>query len=149
MTRFVLELKTQFVAHSNDKVSEKQEAYLQQKFKLLGLTTPVRKSIQKPFLTKQNRPNKRELTKITTELWALPFREFQYAAIDLNRLYLREIKEEDIQLFEHMITQKSWWDSVDLVSVHLVGTYFGKEFFFFHQFLVQSRGIPSAQNVRK
>ena len=60
MTRFVLELKTQFVAHSNDNVSEKQEAYLQQKFKLLGLTTPVRKSIQKPFLTKQNRPNKRE-----------------------------------------------------------------------------------------
>lgn len=124
MTRFVLELNTQFVAHSNDNVSEKQEAYLQQKFKLLGLTTPIRKSIQKPFLTKQNRPNKRELTKITTELWALPFREFQYAAIDLNRLYLCEIKEEDIQLFEHMITQKSWWDSVDLVSVHLVGTYF-------------------------
>ncbi len=37
---------------------------------------------------------------------------------------LRNIEEEDILLYEYMITHKSWWDTVDFIAAVLVGAYF-------------------------
>tara|TARA_B110000977_G_scaffold25954_1_gene32110 strand:+ start:274 stop:549 length:276 start_codon:yes stop_codon:yes gene_type:complete len=75
-------------------------------------------------LLKENLPNKKELPHIITELWSKPQREFQYFAIDLNRKYLKKIEFQDIELFELMITNKSWWDTVDLIAKNLIGNYF-------------------------
>ena len=75
-------------------------------------------------MLKENLPNKKELPHIITELWSKPQREFQYFAIDLNRKYLKKIEFQDIELFELMITNKSWWDTVDLIATNLVGAYF-------------------------
>ena len=124
MMNFVTELNKSFYIHKNETVAEKQEAYLKHKFQLLGIKTPQRKELQKPFLSKNSRPKKENLSDITIKLWNLPSREFQYVAIDLNRLYLRQMQEKDIDIFECMITSKSWWDSVDLIAVNLVGHYF-------------------------
>jgi len=37
---------------------------------------------------------------------------------------LKKIEFQDIELFELMITNKSWWDTVDLITTNLVGNYF-------------------------
>ena len=37
---------------------------------------------------------------------------------------LKKIEFQDIELFELMITNKSWWDTVDLIATNLVGAYF-------------------------
>ena len=49
-------------------------------------------------------------------LWELPQREHQYLAQELARKYVRHIEEEDIVLYEYMITHKSWWDTVDFIA---------------------------------
>lgn len=121
---YVSQLQDQFELHQDRNIAKKQEAYLKDLFKLYGLPTPLRKEAQKPFLLKGNLPKKSELAEITKELWAKPQREFQYFAIDLNRKYLKKIEKQDIHLFEHMITEKSWWDTVDLIATNLVGSYF-------------------------
>ena len=121
---FVTQLETDFRQQADRNIAINQEAYLQNQFELYGLPTPLRKEIQKPFLLKKNLPNKKELTHIITELWSKPQREFQYFAIDLNRKYLKKIEFQDIELFELMITNKSWWDTVDLITTNLVGNYF-------------------------
>ena len=64
------------------------------------------------------------MTKITEELWAKSQREFHYFAIDLNRRYIKKIEFEDIHLFEKMIVNNSWWDTVDFIANKLIGTYF-------------------------
>ena len=121
---FVTQLETDFRQQADRNIAVNQEAYLQNQFELYGLPTPLRKEIQKPFLLKENLPNKKELPHIITELWSKPQREFQYFAIDLNRKYLKKIEFQDIELFELMITNKSWWDTVDLIATNLVGGYF-------------------------
>ena len=114
----------QFEQNGNRKIAERQESFLKNKFQLFGIMTPLRKEIQKPYLTKQNLPAKADLTKITEELWAKSQREFHYFAIDLNRRYIKKIEFEDIHLFEKMIVNNSWWDTVDLIAINLVGNYF-------------------------
>ena len=121
---FVTQLETDFRQQADRNIAVNQEAYLQNQFELYGLPTPLRKEIQKPFLLKENLPNKKELPHIITELWSKPQREFQYFAIDLNRKYLKKIEFQDIELFELMITNKSWWDTVDLIAKNLIGNYF-------------------------
>jgi 3-methyladenine DNA glycosylase AlkD len=121
---FVTQLETDFRQQADRNIAVNQEAYLQNQFELYGLPTPLRKEIQKPFLLKENLPNKKELPHIITELWSKPQREFQYFAIDLNIKYLKKIEFQDIELFELMITNKSWWDTVDLIATNLVGAYF-------------------------
>jgi 3-methyladenine DNA glycosylase AlkD len=69
-------------------------------------------------------PSKHELHKLVTSLWNLPERENQYVAQELARKYIRNIEEEDILLYEYMITHKSWWDTVDFIAAVLVGAYF-------------------------
>ena len=121
---YVSQLEEDFKKQGDRNIAEKQESYLKNQFELYGIPTPLRKETQKPFLLKNNLPLKSELTKITEELWAKPQREFQYFAIDLNRKYLKKIEFQDIELFELMITNKSWWDTVDLIATNLVGAYF-------------------------
>ncbi len=121
---YVSQLEEEFLKHADRNIAQKQKAYLKDKFQLFGLPTPLRKEAQKPFLIKENLPEKSELSKITKELWEKPQREFHYFVIDLNRMYLKKIEKQDIELFEFMITQNSWWDTVDLIATNLVGGYF-------------------------
>jgi 3-methyladenine DNA glycosylase AlkD len=46
--------------------------------------------------------------------------------MDLMIKNKRKFVENDIHLLERLITQNSWWDSVDLLAGHLVGVYFQK-----------------------
>ncbi|MGB1040904.1 MAG: DNA alkylation repair protein [Flavobacteriales bacterium] len=124
MMDYVSQLELDFKEKANTHIAKKQMAYLKDQFELFGLPTPVRKEVQKPFLLKENMPSKAELTKIMKELWDKPQREFQYFAIDLNRKYIKQLEKQDISLFELMIANKSWWDTVDLIATNLVGGYF-------------------------
>ena len=62
--------------------------------------------------------------KIIKILWEKPEREYQYFSQELLYKYHKKIDVDDIKIFEYMITHKSWWDTVDLISSKLVGEYF-------------------------
>ncbi|MBE9467999.1 MAG: DNA alkylation repair protein, partial [Bacteroidetes bacterium] len=53
-----------------------------------------------------------------------PEREYQYFAQELLFLNHKQLEIEDIILFEFMIKNKSWWDTIDVISTKLVGEYF-------------------------
>jgi len=38
--------------------------------------------------------------------------------------YIKELQPKDIELFEFMIINKSWWDTIDFIGPKLVGEYF-------------------------
>lgn len=61
---------------------------------------------------------------VVKTLWQKPEREYQYAAQELAAKYLRHSDKRDIDLFEWMITTKSWWDTVDFIASTIVGNYF-------------------------
>ena len=99
-------------------------AYMKNKFEYLGIKSPERKVLGKPFLIKSALPPVDKLWTIMQELWDLPEREFQYFAMELFSKYNKEPEKNWIDHFEFMITQKSWWDTVDFIAGSLVGNYF-------------------------
>ncbi len=124
--KYIEDIKKEFEKHKDDKNAVGQKAYMLNKFDFYGIKAPLRREIQKPFFKKENLPPKEELETIIKELWEKSQREFQYFGVELFLKYIKELEENDIKLFEFMITNKSWWDTVDLIAAKLVGEYFKK-----------------------
>jgi len=69
-------------------------------------------------------PKKTELTEIVKILWQKPQREYHYFAQELVFKYKKELEKEDIELFEFMVLNNSWWDTVDFIAPKLIHQYF-------------------------
>ena len=120
---YLLTLEEEFLRHANPDIAVQQEAYLKNHFVFYGLTSPVRKAIQKPFLDKKYLPPKHELPILVKTLWAKPQREYHHFAQELACRYLRQPEPADMALYEHMVEHHSWWDTVDHIANKLMGAY--------------------------
>ena len=126
MKDFIDTLTLEFERHSNPKIAVGQKAYMKNQFEFFGIKAPIRREIQKPFLIKKHLPPKRELLKIIRKLWNKPEREYQMFGQELVNKYSKEFLPDDIELLEFMVTNKSWWDTVDFIATHMMGEYFIK-----------------------
>ncbi|HEY9126636.1 MAG TPA: DNA alkylation repair protein [Acidobacteriaceae bacterium] len=59
-------------------------------------------------------------------LWRLPHREEQYLAVRYAR-QKKLISYESLPLYEQLIREGAWWDFVDEIAAHLVGTALDKD----------------------
>jgi len=124
MEDYIKTLTIAFEKNANVKNAVGQKAYMRNQFEFFGMTSPIRKEVQKPWLIKANLPNKTNLENIAQTLWLKPQREFQFFAQELTFKYVKQFEIKDIALLEFMITHKSWWDTVDYIAANLLGTYF-------------------------
>ncbi|MBR9999918.1 MAG: DNA alkylation repair protein [Cyclobacteriaceae bacterium] len=115
-----------FRSAANPEKAGPMKAYMKNRFGFLGINSPARKELIRPFLMKNALPSTEELRPIIQELWEMPEREYQYVAMELFSRYNRVAEESWIDLYHHMITEKSWWDTVDFIAATLVGNYFRK-----------------------
>jgi 3-methyladenine DNA glycosylase AlkD len=98
-----------------------QAAYMRNLFPFLGIKKPVRSIIQKELFKKYQLLSKEDLTDHLLALWDLQEREYQMAALDLAYSYKKIWTPDLIELFEHLVRTKSWWDSVDTLAAKLIG----------------------------
>ena len=124
MEDYINTLTIAFEKNANVKNAVGQKAYMRNQFEFFGMTSPIRKEVQNPWLIKANLPNKTKLENIVQTLWVKPQREFQFFAQELTFKYVKQFEIKDIALIEFMITHKSWWDTVDYIAANLLGTYF-------------------------
>lgn len=123
---FINALRLEFEAHADSNIAAEQKAYLRDQFLFYGLKTPVRRTIQKPFLVKEYLPLKQKLEDLIIPLWNKPQREYHYFAQELTQKYIKQFEKKDIKLFEFMVLNNSWWDTVDFIAPKLIGEYFVK-----------------------
>ncbi|NQX81375.1 MAG: DNA alkylation repair protein [Flavobacteriaceae bacterium] len=119
-------LENEFANNTNHSLALKQKAYVRGQFEFYGLITIERRMLQKPFLVKEFLPKKHEAISIIKVLWEKPQREYHHFSQELAFRYINKIESEDIELYEYMITHKSWWDTVDFIANKLMGAYFIK-----------------------
>ncbi len=110
-----------FYENRNMEQAKKMAVYMKDNFPFLGIQKPIRMQLQKKFI-KEAKKNIVIDWNFIFILWNLPEREFQYLAIDYLIALKNSLKKGDITKIEKLITEKSWWDSVDLLSAHLIGT---------------------------
>ncbi|KRF20733.1 DNA alkylation repair protein [Paenibacillus sp. Soil787] len=108
-------------AHRNTANASSMEAYMKNHFPFLGIRNPERVALTKQFMKEHGFPKGEEGVRIAKELWELPEREFAYTAL-LVLIGLRKTAErEHIDVLEHFVVTKSWWDTVDMIADHLIG----------------------------
>lgn len=88
--------------------------YMRELFPFLGLKRPEFQPLVRPLLVAA-KPVADEawLTQTVRLLWALPEREYQYAALNLLARYQKNLTADSLPLLNELIVTHSWWDSVD------------------------------------
>jgi len=117
----LLELKERGNPHR----AEQMEAYMRHQFIFFGVMSAERSELLKKLrsngLDMLSGTEKRELVK---RLWQEEARECQLLALEwMLKWNPKEYVEQDLDFFEHLILNKSWWDTVDGIAPNLVGKY--------------------------
>lgn len=105
--------------------AEGMRRYMKDQFPYYGISSPVRRTILSEYFTLNNYPDSSGFPVILDELWSYDEREMQYAGLDLIRRLIKKQPLEFIEVLEDLIVRKSWWDTVDALSVD-AGTLFQK-----------------------
>lgn len=106
----------------NPELAPGMKAYMRNQFEFLGLPTPVRRDLLKPFLTQGKQEAKRcgIDRDFVDACWERDEREFQYNALDYLAAVKKYLEPQDIDWLRDLVERKSWWDTVDRLDI-LVG----------------------------
>ena len=124
MQAFILPLMEAFEQNANPAYAERMSRYMKSKFKFYGINSPLRKDLVRAHIKMFGYPHPNKLHDIISDCWHLPFREFQYTAIELWIKYSKEFLPQDAKLMEWCIINKSWWDTVDTLATNIAGSFF-------------------------
>lgn len=101
--------------------AEPMSAYMKYREPFLGVKSPDRKRVQRPFLATGKGQTSNALLADATALWLEPEREFQYVAMDDLRRWAKRLDADALPAVRFLIQARSWWDTVDALAVHVVG----------------------------
>jgi 3-methyladenine DNA glycosylase AlkD len=121
---YIHPLAERYRAHANPTYAEAMSGYMRYQFEFYGIKQPQRRLIDKQFIQEYGLPSVEELEALVPELWQQTERDFQYFALELVAACRYYRHEDSLSLIESMITQRSWWDTVDAISSLLVAPYF-------------------------
>lgn len=121
---YITKINQAFIEESNLEYAEKQKDYMKGNFEFFGIKAQLRRKVTRVFMRKAERPDYDDIYIVVKKLWELSEREYQYFGIELLEKYKKEFDKSIITLFEYMITHRSWWDTVDLISKKLIGEFF-------------------------
>jgi 3-methyladenine DNA glycosylase AlkD len=102
-----------FRASANPEQAAKMSAYMRGQFDYLGIQTPMRRKLSREVIKAQKAVDWEFIFKF----WEQPEREFQYLTIDCLDKLKSSLSPEDIPNLRRLITEKSWWDTVDGLDV--------------------------------
>ncbi len=120
----VKSIEKEFIKYSNPLIAKKQEKYMRSNFKFFGLLANQRRKIQNKFIKNIIDFDEKKFNEFIIKLWNKEQRDFQYFSQELVYLNYYKFKSKDKNLFEYMIINKSWWDTIDFVSPKILGKYF-------------------------
>ena len=99
---------------------------MRNKFDFYGIKAPKRRELFKEFIATFGLPDVEQLNIVLRDLWEQPQREYQHLGLDLLQKFQKQVEPGFVRMLEHLIVTKSWWDSVDALATHAVGTHFAR-----------------------
>ena len=122
------EIKSVFEDHSNPSEAIKMKKYMRGQFEYLGIKSPIRAELKALILTNAEFKNlsAEALIPLIYKLWKEDCREYQYIAMELLDRKIKTANPEIVEHLEYLIVSKPWWDTIDFIATHLVGTLFLK-----------------------
>ncbi len=124
--QYFTDLAIAFEKHANPEIAAGYKAYMRNKSEFYGLPSPLRRDLLKSFIAKAGLPDKHQFEEMVHFAWEQPQREWQYIAMELVGKSVKNADQNLIDLSEWMITNKSWWDTVDYVAPNIAGALFNR-----------------------
>jgi|SRR5688572_21107623 len=124
MHAYLIPLKKLFEKNADPSQAAPMKKYMRDQFEYLGIKTPQSVALQKEFYAEQGLPDVNDLDAILRDLWSLPEREFQYVGLGLLDKLEKKLPAKFIKTIEYLIATKPWWDTVDAIASHTIGTHF-------------------------
>ena len=99
--------------------------YMRNQFKFFGLKAPARRQLLSDLVKshKEELKDRKVLLQLMSILWQQDERDFQCFGLDLLKQFRKEVLgasmedfDEAVSCVEQLITNKSWWDTVDALS---------------------------------
>ena len=117
-------LQSLFAAAADPAQAESMARYLKGRFPCHGIPAGPRRELQRQAFAgcQLDRPEaEAEAVALARALWALPEREYQYAACDVLRAAAPRASAALLPVIERLAVTKPWWDTVDSLA-HAAGT---------------------------
>jgi len=124
MHTYVKSIRALFTQHADPQKAAPMKHYMRDQFEYLGIKVPEMGKLLKQHIREHGLPPLAELDPILRDLWALPQREFHYAANGLLEKFEGQLPPEFIETLEYMLVTKSWWDTVDIIATGTLGVHF-------------------------
>jgi len=124
MHAYARDLKALFLKQANPKNAGPMKRYMRDQFDYVGLKGPEMGELLREHIAGHGLPPLADLDRVIRDLWALPQREFQYAATRLLGRLEKQLPAGFIRTLEYLIVTKSWWDTVDTVSAGTLAVHF-------------------------
>jgi 3-methyladenine DNA glycosylase AlkD len=119
-------LHAKFEAAADTKIAIGAKAYMRNISEFYGITSPRRGEILSALRKETGFPESHEIDAFVKYAWQQPQREWQYAAMEMMAPLAHKGNFELIGTTEFMITNKSWWDTVDYMASNIAGELFRK-----------------------
>jgi len=122
--QYIGELEYLFNQNRNDQNALSMSKYMKNHFPFYGIKSPLRRELQRSFISKFLLPDKNNWQEICREMWVCKEREMQYFSMEIAFRMKNFWNKNDIEVFEFLIVNKSWWDTVDYIASNIAGHYF-------------------------
>lgn len=115
-------LEVAFEKRRNPRRAAEMTAYMRGQFAFIGLGLPDLDRMYREAIRDLPEPSERDLIDFARACWRRPEREYLYAACRHLRRHASELGPGFLAVAEHLITTKSWWDTVDELAINVVGS---------------------------
>ena len=123
---YILPLQEAFLSNANPSEAVAMKKYMKDKFEFFGIKSPLRKEIYKNHKDNFGLLPDENFEQIVRWCWNQDQREYQYFAMEFLGRRKNKAQIQIIDLYEVLISRKSWWDTIDFIAAHLLGSYFTK-----------------------
>lgn len=123
---YLAQLEDNLTSAADADAAENMSKYMKGHFGFFGISSPSRKDILRNHIKDQGYIPDEKLAEIVKWCWQADEREWQYICMELLGRRAKKVDKRIIELYEFLIVNKSWWDTVDYIASNLVGIYFQK-----------------------
>lgn len=120
MQQLITTIEELFIQHANADKAQQMEAYMKHHFSFFGVMRNDRKLILNQ-LSEIKQFTIHQKVDLALALWQHPNREMQHLAMDILLPASKKVTPEHYPKVVQLLEQKQWWDTIDLLSSHLVG----------------------------
>ena len=100
--------------HADPERAVPMRAYMKNHFAFLGIPKTQLMRVCRPFFKgAANAPTDWDFVQ---QCWESPYRELQYCALEYLKAVKQNLTSPDIPRLQALITDKSWWDSSDILD---------------------------------